>query len=282
MTIRTFLMTYPVRTYYGLTFTISWGGFLIAGGPGIFAGSEWKTDPLFPIAVLAMLAGPPIAGFLCTIGFSGKRGLHELKSRLFRWRVGARWYAIGVLTAPLLQLAVLIALSGFSPVFLPAIATAENKLALVVPGIAVGLIGGFVEELGWTGFVIPHIREQHGVFSTGIFVGVLWVVWHLLQMWWVGNTSSEALPLSLFLPLYFVSALAALTAYRILMVWVYDRTKSLLVAVLMHASYIFTTLFVLAPPTTGAPLLIYTGFFAGILWIIVAVAVTRFRAPHAA
>jgi hypothetical protein len=47
-------------------------------------------------------------------------------------------------------------------------------------------------------------------------------------MWCVGGTSSEALPLAVFLPLFFLSAVAILTAYRVLMVWVYDRTGSLL------------------------------------------------------
>jgi hypothetical protein len=76
--------------------------------------------------------------------------------------------------------------------------------------------------------------------------------------------------LSLFLPLYFLSAIAYLTAFRVLMVWVYERTESLLVAIVMHASLIFSTLFVLAPPTTGVPFLLYSGVFTVALWMIVA------------
>jgi len=38
----------------------------------------------------------------------------------------------------------------------------------------------------------------------------------------------------------------------------------------MHASYIFSTLFVLAPPTTGVPFMTYSGAFAGALWAVVA------------
>jgi len=110
-----------------------------------------------------------------------------------------------------------------------------------------------VEELGWTGFAPSQAELRHGVLTTGLVVGVLWGAWHLLQMLWVGSTSAESIPLALFLPQYFFSAIAQLTAYRVLMVWVYDRTESLLVAILMHASYIFSTLFVLAPPTTGTP-----------------------------
>ena len=67
------------------------------------------------------------------------------------------------------------------------------------------------------------------------------------------------------------------------MVWVYDRTESLLVAVLMHASYIFSTLFVLAPLTTGVSFLTYTSVFAVALWIVVAaVAIGQRRTAFAA
>jgi membrane protease YdiL (CAAX protease family) len=184
--------------------------------------------------------------------------------------VGGRWYAVALLTALIIEPAVLLVLSRISPVFLPAIVTTDDKAALLVSGIAIGLAGGFVEELGWTGFAIPRLTARYGVLGTGFIVGPAWGAWHLLQMWWVGGTSSEALPLALFLPLFFLSAVAILTAYRVLMVWVYDRTGSLLVAVLMHASYIFSTLFVLAPPTTGVPFLTYSGVFAVALWVVVA------------
>lgn len=282
-TIDAFIKKHPVETYYALTFAISWGGFLLVGGPGLFAGTSWQSDPTFPAAVLAMLAGPPVAGIVSTVLMSGRGGLRELLSRLLRWRVAGRWYAVALLTAPVLQAAVLLALSRTSPVFLPSIVTADDKMSLLVSGIAVGIVGGFVEELGWTGFAIPRLRARHGVLVTGFIVGVLWGVWHLLQMGWVGGSSAEAIPQALFMPAYVVSAIAMLTAYRILMVWVYQRTESLLVAILMHASYIFSTLFVLAPPTTGASFLVYSGAFVATLWIVVAlVAVVRARRPRGA
>ena len=268
-TIMTSIKRHPVLAYYVLVFAISWGGFLLVGGPGILAGTSWQTDPLFPVAVLAMLAGPPVAGIVLTVLISGKEGLRELFSRLLKGRVSARWYAVALLIAPLLQAAVLLALSLFSTEFLPAIVTTGDKATLLLSGIAMGLMGGFVEELGWTGFVLPRLRLRHGVLATGLVVGLAWGAWHLLQMLWVGGTSAEAIPLALFLPQYFFSAIAQLTAYRMLMVGVYDSTGSLLAVILMHASYIFSTLFVLAPPTTGGSFLTYSWVFAAALWAVV-------------
>jgi hypothetical protein len=64
--------------------------------------------------------------------------------------------------------------------------------------------------------------------------------------------------------------MAQLTAYRVIMVWVHDRTGSLLVATLMHGSLTASTLFVFTPAATGASFLIYTWVLAGAMWIVVA------------
>jgi uncharacterized protein len=266
-----FYKRHPVLAYYIVVFVISWGGILSAGARGILSGTSWQTDPMFPLAISLMLAGPPIAGILLIILVSGKDGLRELFSRLIKWRVGTRSYAVALLSAPLLQMVVLLTLSFVSPEFLPAIVKTGDKTTLLLSGIGVGLIGGLIEELGWTGFVIPRLRLAHGAITTGMIVGILWGVWHLLQMLWVGRTSSEPIPLAIFLPQYFFSAIASLTAFRVLMVRVYYHTESLLLAVLMHGSYIFSTLFVLAPPTTAWSFLSYSWVFTAALWAVVAV-----------
>ena len=226
-----FIRRHPVLTYFIVTLTISWGGFLQVGGSGLLAGTSWQTDPRFMAAVSAMLAGPPVAGILLTVLVSGTAGLRELLSRLLKWRAGGRWYAVALLTAPIVEITVLLGalanLTDISPL--------RRHLRRQGGPVGVrdrdGLVGGFVEELGWTGFAIPRLTPRYSVLGDRTHRGPLWGAWHLLQMWWVGGTSSEALPLAIFLPLFFLSAVAILTAYRVLMVWVYDRTGSLLVAI---------------------------------------------------
>jgi hypothetical protein len=74
---------------------------------------------------------------------------------------------------------------------------------------------------------------------------------------------------------YTVGALAfylgSLPAFRVLMVWVYDRTLSLPVAMLMHANLSASTL-ILQPLATGMPYLIWNVALAVALWVAVAVA----------
>jgi membrane protease YdiL (CAAX protease family) len=272
-TIKALIKRHPVLTYFALTFVISWGGILIVLGPSGFPGTPEQLDTLLPFVVLAILAGPSVAGVLTTGHAAGRAGLRELLSRLLRWRVGARWYAVALLTAPLIVMATLLALSLTSPVFLPDIFTASEKASLLLSGIAVGLVGGFLEELGWTGFAVPRLRLRYGVLTTGLFVGVLWGAWHFPTSFWGSSDSAGAVPLAIYLPVVLFSFLPP---YRVLMVWVYDRTGSLLVAMLMHTSLVPSTFFVLQPAATGWALLIYELVLAAALWgIVAAVAVAN-------
>ena len=262
---KTFVMRHPVVIYFVLTFLISWGGILVVLGPGAFTGATAPTEGLLPLVFLAMFAGPSVAGILMTGLVSGKAGFHDLRSRLFRWRVDVRWYVVALLTAPLGVTAVLLPLSLGSAGFLPALFASDDKVSLLVFGLAAGLMTGLCEELGWTGFVIPRLRRRHGILTTGLIVGLLWGAWHFPLF--SGGDVSEEVPLALFLP---VQLLTFLPAYRVLMVWVYDRTGSLLVAILMHVSLTATTLILQPLDVAGMRALTYDLVLAATLWLLIA------------
>ncbi len=190
MSISVFIKRHPVLTYFALTFTISWGGILIVVSPGGIPGTTDQIEMLFPIALMTLLVGPSVAGILSTGLVHGRTGFRELLSRLFKWRVGARWYAVALLITPLLVTVTLFVLSQFSPVFLPDIFTTKDKASLLLTGIMVGLMGGFLEELGWTGFAVPGLRLRYGVLTTGLIVGFLWGAWHFLVTFWASGDSS--------------------------------------------------------------------------------------------
>jgi len=270
MTMQDSARRHPALAYFTLTLAISWIGFLLVGRDNFLDGTDWETDSRFQAAVLVMLLGPPAAGIASTAVVAGGAGLLDLLARLTSWRHGLRWYAVALLVAPaaqLLALAILALGSSNSP----AIFEESNKAALVLAGVGGGIAGAFVEELGWTGFAIPQLRTRFSIFATGIIVGVIWGAWHLLQMWWVGSTSAGGESQPVFLLAYFALAIAQLTAFRILMVWVYDGTRSVLMAVLMHGAYIFSTLIVFAPETIeGGSFLGYSAIFTALLWLAVA------------
>jgi membrane protease YdiL (CAAX protease family) len=264
---RAFIQRHAVLTYFALVFAISWGGILIVLGPGGFTSTPERLDMFLPFAVLAILAGPSVAGVLLTGLVDGRAGFRELLSRLLRWRVSARWYAVALLTAPLIVMATLLPLSLISPVFLPGIFTASDKSSLLLSGIAAGLAGGFLEELGWTGFAVPRIKLRYSLLATGLIVGLMWGAWHSPTSFWGSSDSAGAVSLAIYVP---VALFSFLPAYRVLMVWVYDRTESLLLAMLMHASLIPSIFYVLTPPATGWAFVTYHLMLAAVLWVVVA------------
>jgi uncharacterized protein len=267
-TIMAFIKRHPVLTFYALAFAISWGGILIVvGGPGGYPGIPEQVSRLFLVVMLVWFAGPSLASLLMTGLVDGRAGFRELLSRLLKWRVGARWYAVALLTAPLVYVAISFALALTSPVFLPNILTTSDKATLLLMGVTYGLIGGgFCEELGWTGFAVPRLRQRYGVLTTGLIVGVLWGVYHFSVIYW-SSSPSGALPLAILL----AQLLAWMPAYRVLMVWVYDRTGSLLVAMLMHASLSSGMFILTSTAISGVPLLTWLLALAAVLWVIVAV-----------
>ena len=267
-------------TYFALTFLISWAGALmvVGIGHGSIPATPEQLDPLLPYAGLAMLAGPVVAGPLLIGLVEGRAGLREFRSRLLRWRVDLRWYAVALFTAPLIVTVSLLALSLVSADFVPELFTTDAKAALLLAGIAVGLAFG-LEELGWTGFAVPRLRLRHDVLMVGLIVGVLWAAWHVPVTLAGSGSPSGWLSLAIWLPPMFFYT-AVLPGFRVLMVWVYDRTDSLFVAILMHASLTSSTVVILSPQATGTPLIAYYLVLATGLWAVVAAVTAANRSQN--
>jgi hypothetical protein len=118
-----FLRRHPTASSFALAFALSWGGVLAVVAPGPIPAPPQESQRLFAFVYLAMLIGPPVAGIVLTAVVAGRRGLREFRGRLFKRRVAGRWYAIALLTAPLLLLGTLVMVLPVSREFLPAIFT---------------------------------------------------------------------------------------------------------------------------------------------------------------
>ena len=269
----------PVSTYYVITFFISWGGLvLVLGGPGRVS-SQPSNAPFLPLYFVTV-AGPCIAGLLLTGLYGGIKGYREFFSSLFKWKVKTKWYAAALLIAPLSVFAALFILSLFSAVFLPAIFSSGNNHIASMFGLAgnsrimlfsfvllLGLFNGFVEELGWTGFLTPRLKSKHSLIAAGINIGIMWGLWHLLSNYIGSAAGAGTVPLLLYLSVILFSFLPP---FRILMTWVYENTRSLLIAILMHAS--LDVFWILSMPVklTGQQRVTWYLVWAAILWAVVA------------
>lgn len=248
---------HPLLGYFGLTYVISWGGIaLVVGATGFDLVNLRPLDT--GLIFVSMLLGPSVSGLAMTARLEGRPGLRRLWSSLARWQVGARWYALALLIMPVLFLAVLCSFAAFlDPAFTP---------RFQWPLFAIGLVAGSFEEVGWTGFATPRLLARQQLFIGGLSLGLGWALWHALVDF---RQNFNAMGFTWLLE-FAVFYLAALTAYRLLMIWVYANTHSLLLAVLMHASYT-GWLMVLFPATSVTQGLAWQIVYASLLWTAVAV-----------
>jgi membrane protease YdiL (CAAX protease family) len=253
-----------VLAYCALVFAITWGGMLLVAGPSGIFNSKANPKELTQFIYFAALAGPSVAGITMTAVLHGRAGLRDLLTRVLRWRVGVRWYLVALLTAPILMAAIIFALSLTSPAFVPAIVTSDDTVGLVISGIMLGLVVSFFEEIGWTGFATPELRKRHGFISTGLMMGLVWGVWHYPLF---SGSASGAIPPALYIA---VLLFTFLIPFRILMVWVYGRTRSVFVVMLMHAPLAAGQLILLPSTLSNEGAVIFDLVFAAALWAMVA------------
>jgi membrane protease YdiL (CAAX protease family) len=264
---------YPFGTYFGMTLAISWSGILIALGPQGVTGQAPSAQQL-GFVYLAMLLGPSGAGLLLILLTKGKVGLQQLWQRLSHWQVSLRWYVAALLIAPLSLGVTLLTLGRLSPLY-----KMDWELGKLIPAVAsamaLGLIVGLCEEIGWSGFATPSLRKQREWLATGLLIGLAWGLWHF-PLFWEANTFTTRLGFALLI----ARLLTWLPAYRILMVWLYGHTQSLLLAVLMHASLVASQ-FVLMPPTLdNQALFIWLLTWALVLWLCVGLLMITTRSRH--
>jgi membrane protease YdiL (CAAX protease family) len=256
------LKRYPVRAYFAVTFALSWTAALALAAPYLI-----RQQPLpkvtgilmFPV----MLLGPGCAGVLLSRIIDGKGGLWALFSRMVRTSVSLRWYA-ALLVPPTLILAVLLFLERVvSPVYAP------NRFFL---GILFGIPAGFFEEIGWTGYAFPKMRSQSNALASSVLLGVLWGLWHLPVIDFLGTTGPRG---AYRLPFFFAFT-TAMTAMRVLIAWIYTNTESVLLAQLMHMSSTGSLVLLSPLRVTAAQEIMWYALYGTVLWVGVAIVVKVF------
>lgn len=227
------IRSHPLVSFFGVASGLSWLAWtpyiLSANGIGLW---DYRfPDILGTGQIVGLLPGlylgPITAAILVTAIADGRRGLRLWLSRVGRWRVAARWYALALLGVPA---AMLLAGTVFSGGQLRA--PTLLAVAAYVPGLCLQMITtGLGEEPGWRDFALPRLQRRLGPLRAVLVLGPLWGVWHLplfLTDWggWPDAHWSR--------PMVFV---VFCTVFSVVLSWVFNRTgESLPIAMLTHVS----------------------------------------------
>jgi uncharacterized protein len=213
---------HPLGSFFALAYGTSLAALLVIGMPSLRdAPTTWTLTPLvmFPVMVI----GVGLAGLGLTALVDGKTAAKGLLRNARRAGMPHRYYA-ALLIPPVAILGALLALD--------LVASSDFRPNLFPLGLLFGLLAGFCEEFGWSGFAYPRMSARLGAHPAAILLGLLWGFWHLP----VVDSLGVAHPHGHAWPLFFLSFLLVLIALRVLIAWLYTATGSLQLAQLMHAS----------------------------------------------
>jgi uncharacterized protein len=229
------IMRHPLATYLVLVFAIAWLfwvplALLYDGGSDL---QSLRGSPLVIVLQTLGVTAPLISAIVVTGLTRGKRGVRRLLGGLKRWRVGLWWYAAACLLIPVLTVLGIGVRSALGVV--PAVPEGSALAAMLADIGWIGLVLTFplqlvvqcfgrplLEEPGWRGFALPHVRKRIPAAWAALLVGAIWGLWQV--------------PLLLALDENLTISLGLITMHGFFLGWLYLNTSSLLIAVLGHAS----------------------------------------------
>jgi membrane protease YdiL (CAAX protease family) len=205
--------------FFALTLALTWT-LWVPAALGLVGDSPVVGGGLFFLGAF----GPPVAAVTVT-WLTGRRVWPYLVEALCP-RVSPRWYLLALIL-PVAYFAVpnavVYAALGrpFDPSLLPV-----RVGAFLVGVVAVTLVGGGQEELGWRGFALPRLQSDYGPVPATVAVGVAWAPWHLplsLTGW-----RSASVP--------FPAYLLMVVGMAFFFTWLYNVSGSVLVVMVLHGA----------------------------------------------
>jgi len=239
---RAFFRRHTLVAFFVIAFLLSWYPWIIALSRGQASGP----NPL----------GPFVAGIIMTAIVSGRSGLREFFSRLVRWRVGAKNYAIVFLT-PILICLVAAGITVLIAEPRPSSLSTEKLREMPERFLFIFLFIGLGEEPGWRGFALPELQRKHSPLIASLILAPVWAIWHLPL---VGNEFS--------LPIV-AAFLLSLFGATFVLTWIFNRTNgSVLLPMLFHATVNSVGAGLIFPLFTG-PALIALWYIYSAIWLCI-------------
>jgi uncharacterized protein len=194
---------HPVIAYVALAYTLSWLTWLpvLLGVGGI---------------ALIILGGfGPLVAALVVTQYTGS-SVRAWARQIVQWRVPFGYYVYALGLPPLLYglVDVVLALLGYD--IDPALLL-KRVPAYLATLVFVAVLAGGLEEPGWRGFALPRLQRRYTPVVATLILGLAWGVWHV--------------------PLYGPLGFAVPLVLAFFYTWLYNRTGSVLLCILLHASF---------------------------------------------
>jgi len=213
-----------------------------------------------------------MAAIALTAAKKGGAGIRALLGPILVADVPVRYYAFAIFYMVTVKLAAAMlhrAILGAWPAFETA------SVALMPFAVAFSTPFQAGEEIGWRGYALPRLAARMGLGRASLVLGAIWALWHLPQFYIADGDSYHQ---------SFLAWAPQVVAVSVAMAWLYARTGSLLLVMLLHAA-VNNTRDIVPAAVTPAP-----GVFSiqassvswlGLLvaWLIAAVLLVRM--PHA-
>ncbi len=219
-------MTRPLLKFFSVTYALTWTCWTAASL--ISSGNATAAPELAVLAGALILLGtfaPALVAIALTGRTEGRAARNALLGRVFKWRVGVRWYVFAIFYIPAIKLSAAVVhriAIGVWPRF------GQDAWYIMAAAIVVSIWVQAGEEIGWRGYALPHLSERFGLALASVILGIMWAGWHLpLFLVLASDKYGQSFPL------YLLQA----TALSIAMAWLYWHTEgSLLLVMLMHAA----------------------------------------------
>lgn len=189
---------------------------------GAIAGHLAELIPInLPISALMAIC-PIVAALILVYRQDKVNGIRELMSRTFDYkRIQKKiWYLPSIFMMPgVLFLSYVVMRLLERPLPVPYIPLIAIPIFFVVFFLA-----AIVEEIGWMGYLVEPMIERWGALKTGIFMGAVWGIWHVIPLIQANND-----------PLWILWQIITSIFNRILIIWIYNNTgKSVFTAIIYH------------------------------------------------
>lgn len=195
---KNFIQRYELPSFFLLTYLLS-----------------WLTVPFMQGGLTSW--GVAIAARIVIGATLGVVGVREYRQRVTNWRAGW-WFLIAPLIVLGYEGAALVLNLMLGARMLAAPQLSSTSLLMLV------LFGGQWEELGWTSYALPRLRERFASHANGqliaaLVLGVFRMIWHL--------------PLFLYGKMDWFDIFIFTFAFQIIIAWVYDRSGGSVPAVMV-------------------------------------------------